>query len=177
MQLFSNVPWPPQSGLSPAIHPAFPNQPRRACSPRLMCLLVGFVLGLFLTTSCFLTLAVQSCVHHVSLGCRQNALPSLPGGQRKATADHNVAFWPTAIEALRPGGFEDRHHASWRKRVAGLRVARIQPGCGRMHNRMVVLEDGSVGCLRYRVNTDQIQGEIFTYHLARMLGINNIPPR
>jgi len=55
-------------------------------------------------------------------------------------------------------------------------VSNVERGCGRMQNRLVDLSDGSESCARYRFNNDQIQGEIYSFALARALGINNLPP-
>jgi len=47
-------------------------------------------------------------------------------------------------------------------------------GCGRMKNRLGLLSDGSRVCLRYRTNSEQIQGELYSYHLAKLLRIRNV---
>ncbi|XP_064594666.1 uncharacterized protein LOC135461476 [Liolophura sinensis] len=48
-------------------------------------------------------------------------------------------------------------------------------GCGSGQNRLVIFKDGTKACARYRPNIDQIQGEIFSYYLSRLLGLNNVP--
>ena len=50
----------------------------------------------------------------------------------------------------------------------------LRTGCGRMENRLGVLSDGSEVCIRYRMNSEQIQGEVYSYHLAKLLGIENV---
>lgn len=86
-------------------------------------------------------------------------------------------YWGEQVERALPQGFaaEDQH--SWERYVAGEgQVLRLEPGCGRMQNRMVVFADGSRACARYRQNTDQIQGEIFSYYLGQLLNISNLAP-
>ncbi len=45
-----------------------------------------------------------------------------------------------------------------------------------MQNRLVTFENGRQSCCRYRQNYDQIQGEIFSFYLSRLLGLRNLPP-
>jgi len=45
-----------------------------------------------------------------------------------------------------------------------------------MQNRLVIFADGTRACARYRQNTDQIQGEIFSYYLGQLLNISNLAP-
>lgn len=52
----------------------------------------------------------------------------------------------------------------------------MQLGCGRMSNRLVTFSDGTKSCVRYRDNSDQIHGELFSFYLAWLLGIPNVPP-
>ena len=45
-------------------------------------------------------------------------------------------------------------------------------------NRLVLFEDGSKACCRYRDGSNvnnQIQGELMSFYLGRLLGISNIP--
>ncbi|KAK7107576.1 four-jointed box protein 1-like [Littorina saxatilis] len=73
-------------------------------------------------------------------------------------------------------GLEPKELASWRRKAAGMQVVGVEEGCGRMQNRLVTFKDGSKACARYRLNTDQIQGEVYSYYLARLLNITNLPP-
>lgn len=63
-----------------------------------------------------------------------------------------------------------------RERLGGLRVVGVEEGCGNMQNRLLIYEDGTRACARYRTNTDQIQGEVYSYFLSRLLGIPGVPP-
>ncbi|XP_034477894.1 extracellular serine/threonine protein kinase four-jointed [Drosophila innubila] len=86
-------------------------------------------------------------------------------------------YWGELVERALPKGFaaEDQH--SWERYVAGQgQVMRLEQGCGRMQNRLVVFADGTRACARYRQNTDQIQGEIFSYYLGQLLNISNLAP-
>ncbi|XP_017868734.1 PREDICTED: extracellular serine/threonine protein kinase four-jointed [Drosophila arizonae] len=86
-------------------------------------------------------------------------------------------YWGELVEQALPQGFaaEDQH--SWERYVTKEgQVVRLEHGCGRMQNRLVVFADGTRACARYRQNTDQIQGEIFSYYLGQLLNITNLAP-
>ncbi|XP_063850035.1 extracellular serine/threonine protein kinase four-jointed-like [Scylla paramamosain] len=85
-------------------------------------------------------------------------------------------YWGAAVEAALPQGFPDHEVAEWRKFTRRQAVVRLQEGCGRMQNRLVTFENGTRSCCRYRQNHDQIQGEIFSFYLSRLLGLTNVPP-
>ncbi|XP_076057997.1 four-jointed box kinase [Oratosquilla oratoria] len=85
-------------------------------------------------------------------------------------------YWGTAVEAALPDGFSDGQVDAWRRFTRRQAIVRLQEGCGRMQNRLVTFENGTQSCCRYRQNHDQIQGEIFSFYLSRLLGINNVPP-
>ncbi len=85
-------------------------------------------------------------------------------------------YWSPKMETFASTGFTDSQIKSWRKQVEEGRVWDMKEGCGRMQNRLVVLGDSVKACARYRINTDQMQGEIYSYYLGRLLGIHNIPP-
>lgn len=84
--------------------------------------------------------------------------------------------WTGKLEKLCPSGFTESAVSDWKKQVAEGKVVHLQDGCGRMQNRLLTLQDSSKACARYRPNTDQIQGEVYSYHLARILGMTNVPP-
>ncbi|XP_005108780.1 four-jointed box protein 1-like [Aplysia californica] len=84
--------------------------------------------------------------------------------------------WRPQLESSCPRPFSLSEVEQWRRRVDSLDVVKMEEGCGRMQNRLLTLRDASKACARYRLNTDQIQGEIFSYYLARLLNISNIPP-
>ncbi|XP_064617818.1 four-jointed box protein 1-like [Liolophura sinensis] len=84
--------------------------------------------------------------------------------------------WTGKLEKLCPSGFTESAVSTWKKQVAEGKVVHLQDGCGRMQNRLLTLQDSSKACARYRPNTDQIQGEVYSYHLSRVLGMTNVPP-
>ncbi|XP_035662980.1 four-jointed box protein 1-like [Branchiostoma floridae] len=88
----------------------------------------------------------------------------------------NGVFWSRQVEAVTPPGWDGTAAEDWMRRARLSRVVAVQEGCGRMLNRLLSLEDGSLSCARYRQNTDQIQGEVFSYYLSRVLEIPNVPP-
>ncbi|XP_023036897.1 extracellular serine/threonine protein kinase four-jointed [Drosophila willistoni] len=86
-------------------------------------------------------------------------------------------YWGEQVERALPKGFASQDQQSWEKYVANQgQVVRLEHGCGRMQNRLVVFADGTRACARYRQNTDQIQGEIFSYYLGQLLNISNLAP-
>jgi four-jointed box protein 1 len=86
-------------------------------------------------------------------------------------------YWSSKVEAGLPKGFDSDSAADWRKFVRKSRVVKIEEGCGRMQNRLVTFDNGSMSCCRYRQNVDQIQGEIFSFYLGRyVLGLPNMTP-
>lgn len=88
---------------------------------------------------------------------------------------HGVT-WTPEMEQLAPRAFTDEQVSSWRQEVSGARMVGMQEGCGRMQNRLLVLDTGARACARYRVNTDQIQGELYSFFLSRLLGLEQVPP-
>ena len=84
--------------------------------------------------------------------------------------------WSKNLDDSCPQGFEPKEVASWRRKALGMQVVGMEEGCGRMQNRLVTFKDGSQACARYRLNTDQIQGEVYSYYLARLLNITNLAP-
>ena len=85
-------------------------------------------------------------------------------------------YWRPSVEMMVPAGYGEQDVTSWKQKLEHNKVVRITEGCGRMQNRQVTLEDGSRACARYRLNTDQIQGEVFSYYLAKLLQVPNLPP-
>ena len=86
--------------------------------------------------------------------------------------------WSYNLEKSCHRDFYSKTEASWRSKLhGGISVVGMQRGCGRMQNRKLTLQDGSYACARYRVNKDQLQGEIYTYYLSKLLDISaKIPP-
>ncbi|KAG0416160.1 hypothetical protein HPB47_006670, partial [Ixodes persulcatus] len=85
-------------------------------------------------------------------------------------------FWAGPAERLVARGFLSGDVSRWRATARRSAVRAVREGCGRMQNRLVVFESGTLSCARYRQNNDQIQGELFSFYLARELGIANLPP-
>ncbi|XP_013774428.1 uncharacterized protein LOC106459355 [Limulus polyphemus] len=87
----------------------------------------------------------------------------------------NGIYWAEEVEKILPDGFI-KNIDSWRWFVNKTKIANISKGCGRMQNRLITFDNGKQSCCRYRQNNDQIQGEIFSFYLSRLLNIGNLPP-
>ena len=85
-------------------------------------------------------------------------------------------YWSQAVEDILPAGFEQEHADRWHAFTRQSSVVRLEEGCGRMQNRLITFENGTRSCVRYRQNFDQIQGEIFSFYLSRLLRLRNLPP-
>ncbi|XP_061077267.1 four-jointed box protein 1 [Conger conger] len=85
-------------------------------------------------------------------------------------------FWSEQLEARSPKGFTEEHTRNWRARTRGHPIVSLEPGCGRISNRLATFSDGTKACVRYGINADQVQGETLTYYLAALLCIPNLPP-
>lgn len=89
--------------------------------------------------------------------------------------DNNI-FWGKIIEDALPTGFGVHHLNDWNNYVNENTIVKLEIGCGRMQNRLVTFQDGRKACARYRQNTDQIQGELFSFYLGRLLNLTNLAP-
>lgn len=89
--------------------------------------------------------------------------------------DNNI-FWGKIIEDALPMGFSSHHVNTWNDYVNQNAIVKLEIGCGRMQNRLVTFQDGRKACARYRQNTDQIQGELFSFYLGRLLNLTNLAP-
>lgn len=87
-------------------------------------------------------------------------------------------YWGQIIEDRLPHGYGKRDMEDWQNYLESnvTEIIKIEQGCGRMQNRLVTFSDGVKACVRYRQNTDQIQGELFSYFLGRLLNITNLVP-
>lgn len=101
--------------------------------------------------------------------------PSLEDMAYLATLVHGVS-WSPELETSCPRPFSQSEVNTWRQKTSSIDVVKVEEGCGRMQNRLVTFRDSSRACARYRLNTDQIQGEVFSYYLARLLNVSHIPP-
>uniref|UniRef100_A0A182F3E2 Uncharacterized protein n=1 Tax=Anopheles albimanus TaxID=7167 RepID=A0A182F3E2_ANOAL len=106
-------------------------------------------------------------------------------GSSRRTPDSAIAvegviedgiYWGAAVERALPSGFDRRQSDSWTQYLRVAQVDRLEIGCGRMQNRMLVFRDGTRACARYRQNTDQIQGELFSFYLGQLLNLTNLAP-
>ncbi|KAL1139612.1 hypothetical protein AAG570_006594 [Ranatra chinensis] len=102
--------------------------------------------------------------------------PAAPRVVREDDGLVEGVFWSERVEQALPTGFGEPEAERWRRFVKSTPVIKVEEGCGRMQNRLLTFEDGTKACCRYRQNTDQIQGELFSFYLGRLLGLNNLAP-
>lgn len=97
-----------------------------------------------------------------------------------ATVDVNDVtrgiFWSRNVEDTCHGGFTSDDHVTWKEKESRQKIVQMEEGCGRMQNRVLVFQSSNKACARYRLNIDQIQGEIYSYYLSKLFGIPNVPP-
>ncbi|XP_060694700.1 four-jointed box protein 1 [Hemiscyllium ocellatum] len=72
-------------------------------------------------------------------------------------------------------GFSESHVKRWQLKARSSRLVSLEPGCGRLSNRLAIFSDGTRACLRYGINPDQVLGETLSFYLSRLLGIRNVP--
>lgn len=92
------------------------------------------------------------------------------------TLIENGVYWGKQVEDSLPDGYGKEKHETWSSYVNKAVAVKMENGCGRMQNRLVTFSDGLQGCVRYRQNTDQIQGELFSFYLAQILKLPNLAP-
>lgn len=92
------------------------------------------------------------------------------------TVLYGNVFWGPEVEDAMPQGYGPSTTAIWESYTNQSEVIKMEPGCGRMQNRLVTFNDGIQACVRYRQNTDQIQGEIFSFYVAKLMNITNLAP-
>lgn len=85
-------------------------------------------------------------------------------------------YWGKVIENAMPIGYSTKHVNDWNNYVNENRIVKLEIGCGRMQNRLITFQNGRKACARYRQNTDQIQGELFSFYLGRLLNLTNLAP-
>lgn len=88
----------------------------------------------------------------------------------------NGIFWSKQLEDMTPKGFSLTDDILWSRLINSSDIVAISDGCGRMQNRLITLDSGMKSCARHRDNLDQIQGDIFSFYLARVMAIGNLPP-
>lgn len=106
---------------------------------------------------------------------RGSGVESGPGQLREKGMVRGI-FWAGPAERLVARGFSSSDVSRWRATARRSTVRAVREGCGRMQNRLIVFDSGTMSCARYRQNNDQIQGELFSFYLARELGVTNLPP-
>lgn len=92
------------------------------------------------------------------------------------TVLYGNVFWGPQVEDSMPQGYGPSTTDIWESYTNQSEVIKMEPGCGRMQNRLVTFKDGVQACVRYRQNTDQIQGEIFSFYVAKLMNITNLAP-
>ncbi|XP_048488058.1 extracellular serine/threonine protein kinase four-jointed [Plutella xylostella] len=85
-------------------------------------------------------------------------------------------YWGPEVENSLPEGYGKKATDIWESYMEQAEVVKMELGCGRMQNRLVTFSDGLQACVRYRQNTDQIQGEIFSFYVAKLLNLTNLAP-
>lgn len=88
----------------------------------------------------------------------------------------NGVYWSDSVEQSCPKGFSKDDHEKWKIKATSENFVKMSEGCGRMQNRILTFQNSEKACARYRLNVDQIQGEIYSYYLSKLLGINNVAP-
>ncbi|KAJ2943472.1 hypothetical protein O0L34_g12277 [Tuta absoluta] len=92
------------------------------------------------------------------------------------TVLYNNVYWGPEVENAMPQGYGLNSAELWERYVNQSEIVSMENGCGRMQNRLVTFKDGLQACVRYRQNTDQIQGEIFSFYVAKLLNLTNLAP-
>lgn len=93
-----------------------------------------------------------------------------------STVLYDNIYWGPQIEDAMPQGYGESSAQIWEEYIDETEVVKMEAGCGRMQNRLVTFKDGLQACVRYRQNTDQIQGEIFSFYVGRLLNLTNLAP-
>ncbi|KAK5638557.1 hypothetical protein RI129_012852 [Pyrocoelia pectoralis] len=149
---------------------------------------IGLILGIFLPLIC-LENSIKNSTHPISDAAirniflnnsfkAQNSSPITFVEQTQCdnTLIEDGIYWGTKVEGALPEGYLTKMHETWTDYVRGAVAVKLEGGCGRMQNRLLTFQDGRQGCVRYRQNTDQIQGELFSFYLAQILKLPNLAP-
>ncbi|KAB0791030.1 hypothetical protein PPYR_02830 [Photinus pyralis] len=147
---------------------------------------IGLSLGIFLPLI-YLESAIKNSTHPISDAAAirsiflnnsfkaQNSSPiSFVELHDDSTLIEDGIYWGARVEGALPEGYVK--HETWTEYVRGGVAVKLEGGCGRMQNRLLTFQDGRQGCVRYRQNTDQIQGELFSFYLAQILKLPNLAP-
>ena len=91
------------------------------------------------------------------------------------TVHEGVTWDPAMVESISQV-FTAEGDKDFIDKTHRLKIVNITKGCSDYEKRMLVLEDGTKVCSKHRVNYQQLQSELYSFHLSRMLNIYNIPP-
>ena len=89
---------------------------------------------------------------------------------------HEGVTWDPAMVKSIPQVFSAEGDRDFIDKAHRLRIINITKGCSDYEKRMLILEDGTKVCSKHRVNYQQLQSELYSFHLSRILNIYNIPP-
>ena len=89
---------------------------------------------------------------------------------------HEGVTWDPAMVQSIPQVFSAEGDKDFIDKAHRLRIINITKGCSDYEKRMLILEDGTKVCSKHRVNYQQLQSELYSFHLSRILNIYNIPP-
>jgi len=96
------------------------------------------------------------------------------------TALSNKAYegvtWDPAVVKSIPQAFTAEGDKDFIDKAHRLKIINITKGCSDYEKRMLILEDGTKVCSKHRVNYQQLQSELYSFHLSRILNIYNVPP-
>ena len=88
----------------------------------------------------------------------------------------NGIIWPDELVKKCPSAISITDQNSWKNKVQTSAILKIEEGCGNMQNRLITFKDSTKACVRYRLNSDLMQGEIYSYYLSRLLNIGYTTP-
>lgn len=89
---------------------------------------------------------------------------------------HEGVTWDPVMVKSIPRVFTAEGDKEFIDKAHRLKIINVTKGCSDYENRMLILEDGTKVCSKHRVNYQQLQSELYSFHLSRILNIYNIPP-
>ena len=101
------------------------------------------------------------------------ALDALPLEETRFPAE---LFWNHDLVASLKAPFAQQDRDGFATKLQSLRVVALENGCGRLKNRLAILEDGTKICCRYRDSKTDIRSDLYAYYFAALLGIESLPP-
>lgn len=91
-------------------------------------------------------------------------------------ATHKGVTWDSAMVRSIPQVFTAEGDKQFIDKAHRLKIINVTKGCSDYEKRMLILEDGTKVCSKHRINYQQLQSELYSFHLSRILNIYNIPP-